>query len=579
MNRKPSFSKLLCWVLTIAMLGMILPQLSLPVFADDSGACGDSLYWSFSESTGALTITGSGQMWEPESMGDMPPWYSYRDQITSVSLPYGLSNICGFAFKNCGKLTSVTIPDSVTKISLEAFSNCTGLKSVTIPKNVQLIEETAFVDCTDLAGVWILNPSCKIEVSYTVMYHADMELVYFYDTFGPDSRIYGYRNSTAEQYTKANYTEDFHHDFIPIDGGYGQCGDALYWGFDNVTGTLTVAGSGDMWDFSQYDDPAPWAGFADQIKTVSLLEGLTGVGKNAFSNCGNLSSVTIPESALLISTEAFSNCTSLKSVTIPKNVQKIDELAFYNCTNLADAWILNPSCKIEVSYTVMIHADMELVYFYDTFGPDARIHGYRDSTAEAYTKANYPDGFHHEFIPIEGKPKKFADVPKDAYYADAVDWAVEKEITKGTSDTAFSPDQSCTRAQVVTFLHRAAGTEAPSGGSNPFTDLIDGSYYFDAVLWAVEKGVTTGTSPTTFSPEMSCTRAQVVTFLWRAAGEPAPDSFVLPFLDVPKDAYYRTAVVWALENGITTGTSTTTFSPDAICSRAQIVTFLYRDLA
>lgn len=169
----------------------------------------------------------------------------------------------------------------------------------------------------------------------------------------------------------------------------------------------------------------------------------------------------------------------------------------------------------------------------------------------------------------------FDDVAKDAYYFDAVEWAVKNGVTTGTSDTAFSPDMTCTRAQAVTFLWRAAGSPEPKSTEMPFEDVSIDSYYYDAVLWAVENGITNGTSATTFSPDADCTRAQIVTFLWRAQKSPVLGSGN-HFNDVAADVYYVNAVLWAVENGITNGTSATVFSPDADCTRAQIVTFLYR---
>ena len=169
----------------------------------------------------------------------------------------------------------------------------------------------------------------------------------------------------------------------------------------------------------------------------------------------------------------------------------------------------------------------------------------------------------------------FVDVKEGAYYYDAVLWAVEQKITSGTSATTFSPDASCTRAQIVTFLWRAAGSPKVENGKNPFTDVKADAYYYDAVLWAVEKGVTSGTSATTFSPDATVTRGQTVTFLYRNAGSPEV-SGTMPFTDVEADAYYAKAVQWAVQQKITTGTSETTFSPMSDCTRGQIVTFLYR---
>lgn len=168
----------------------------------------------------------------------------------------------------------------------------------------------------------------------------------------------------------------------------------------------------------------------------------------------------------------------------------------------------------------------------------------------------------------------FNDVTARDYFYDAVKWAVDQGITSGTSRYTFSPDAPCTRAQVVTFLWRAAGCPQPSSKTNPFTDVHADDYFYTAVLWAVENGITKGTSAKTFSPDATVTRAQVVTFLWRANGQPAAGNS--GFADVSADKYYATAVAWAVFQRITTGTGFGVFSPDAACTRAQIVTFLYR---
>ena len=171
--------------------------------------------------------------------------------------------------------------------------------------------------------------------------------------------------------------------------------------------------------------------------------------------------------------------------------------------------------------------------------------------------------------------KGFNDVNPGDYFYDAVNWAVEKGITTGTSATTFSPNASCTRAQIVTFLWRASGSPEPKTASNPFTDVTANAYYRKAVLWAVENGITTGTSATTFSPNAPCTRAQGVTFLWRANGSKAA-SAAASFTDVASDAYYAPAVAWAAEQNVTGGVGNGLFSPDTTCTRAQNVSMLYR---
>ncbi len=177
--------------------------------------------------------------------------------------------------------------------------------------------------------------------------------------------------------------------------------------------------------------------------------------------------------------------------------------------------------------------------------------------------------------PISKHP--FLDVPAGAYYEDAVVWAVGKGITSGTNATTFDPNGTCTRAQAVTFLWRAAGSPTPKTKLMPFPDVPVGSYYWNAVLWAIEQGITEGTSYLTFSPNDSCTRAQIVTFLWRAKGNPAVSGNA-PFTDVAPDAYYAAAVTWAEKNGITGGIGNGLFGSNNTCTRAQIVTFLYRTM-
>lgn len=210
---------------------------------------------------------------------------------------------------------------------------------------------------------------------------------------------------------------------------------------------------------------------------------------------------------------------------------------------------------------------------------NVKIDGKSIGAVKSYTFENVKKSHTIEviFMKANGNPQTgvFVDVATGSYYEDAVDWAVENGITKGTDDTHFSPDGICTRAQAVTFLWRTAGSPASKTSAMPFTDVPVGSYYYDAVLWAVENGITKGTSDTTFSPNMTCSRAQIVAFLWRSEKSPAAGT-VNPFADVKADAYYADAVLWAVKEDVTKGTTATTFSPDANCTRAQIVTFIWR---
>ena len=191
-----------------------------------------------------------------------------------------------------------------------------------------------------------------------------------------------------------------------------------------------------------------------------------------------------------------------------------------------------------------------------------------------------------ETIPHLGLPCKddehcpgriFTDMPPRGNWAhDPIDWAIVYEVTSGLTKTTFGPGQKITRGQVVTFLWRAAGRPEPTSSTNPFADVKSNGYYYKAVLWAVEKGITKGVSNTAFDPNGFCTRGQIVTFLYRYAGSPKVDNTGSKFTDVKSSAFYADAVAWAVANDITAGTSATKFSPENICTRAQTVTFLYR---
>ena len=202
----------------------------------------------------------------------------------------------------------------------------------------------------------------------------------------------------------------------------------------------------------------------------------------------------------------------------------------------------------------------------NTLGKDVKVNFTVDYSGEEYG----------ETCPSEA----FEDVDRSltSWYHYAVDWAVTKGITKGTSTTAFSPMKSCTRAEAVTFLYRAAGEPSVEGLKCDFTDVEEGSFYYNAVLWAVDKGITEGISKTTFEPNTPCNRAHIVTFLFRAAGKPELADAELTYTDVPAGTWYTVPVMWADSERITTGVDEahTLFAPMQECNRAMIVTFLYR---
>ena len=226
-------------------------------------------------------------------------------------------------------------------------------------------------------------------------------------------------------------------------------------------------------------------------------------------------------------------------------------------------YVTSPTCTAEgsISYTCIYCGAG-----YTEITAPALGHQYENGACTLCSKADLPEN-------------PFSDILIADYYYTPVLWALSNNITTGTSATTFGPEKTCTRGQVVTFLWRACGSPEPATTENPFTDVSPNAYYYKAVLWAVETGITTGTGKGKFSPDKGCTRGQVATFLWRAHGEPVPTSNENPFSDVSGSDYYYNAVLWAVEEGITTGTGKGKFSPDNSCTRGQIATFLYRAIS
>ena len=269
-----------------------------------------------------------------------------------------------------------------------------------------------------------------------------------------------------------------------------------------------------------------------------------------------------PEKDHILPTQ-YNNAVSVKFSMDLENVADTENLAVPVRVTLPVPANINPEFLVVLHY----HADgsVEEVWPYIESREDGKMYA-------SFVLTSFSDFALTEYL---GMGNPFTDVAEDAYYYDPVLWAVEGGITTGMSDTTFAPDGTCTRAQIVTFLWRACGSPKPASGNNPFTDVPAGQWYTDAVLWAVEAGITTGTSATTFSPDAGCTRGQVATFLWRTFGEPESNTGNI-FSDIASGAYYYNAVLWAVENGITNGMGDGTFAPDQTCTRGQIVTFLFR---
>ena len=293
------------------------------------------------------------------------------------------------------------------------------------------------------------------------------------------------------------------------------CGEATW---DMADGELIISGQGGMEDYASGDE-TPWSILRDKITTVTVEAGVTSVGDYAFAGYSELTEISFEGDAPAIGGNAFRGVTAT---------------AYYH--RECSGW----------------NADV--------------LHDYGGNITWV------PCDPGHE-KPVENP---FTDVAPGSFFYEPVMWAIENGITNGTSATTFGPNDQCMRAHVVTFLWRAVGSPEPTRTDNPFVDVKPTDFYYKPVLWAVENGITSGMDATHFGPTAYCNRAQVVTFLYRTMGSPDVGAATNPFTDVAAGSFYEKPVLWAVENGVTAGLSATSFGPNSICNRAQIVTFLYR---
>ena len=524
--------------------------------------------------------------------------FSHCDGLTKITLPDSLVKIGSKAFFYCNGLTEITLPDSLVEIGEEAFSGCRGLTEMTFPASVSSVGGEALDYCNNLTAVTFFNPSCEIG----------------YDCLGENTwaTIFGWCGSTAEA-----YAEEHGNPFVYLDADdmQGSCGDDLTWTYDPAARTLSIQGSGDMWDFGDCYQ-VPWYSFSTHLNTVCLPEGLTHIGDYAFTYCEELTGIVIPGSVDSIGFDAFDGCSALGSVTLQEGLRVIGEQAFYFCSSLTEVTlpeslemvgmnaflycfdlrqvvIRNPDCEIcaaqecgarsieydvETENTLGLPEQTVIYVLHDAEKENAElfpktldtiwgplVYGFR--YAESYAKTY---GYTYYALGV------FDDVRLGKYYEIPVAWAYANGITSGTWEGTFSPSVTCTREQIVTFLWKACGAPEPHLTANPFTDVQSNKYYYKAVLWAAERGITGGVGNGKFGVGQGCTREQAVTFLWKAAGAPKPQTAANPFRDVEEGKWYFDAVLWAVEKGVTSGMSADTFGVRQTCTRAQIVTFLYK---
>ena len=522
----------------------------------------------------------------------------------TYTIPNSVTYVYSFAFFVNKNIKNITIPENVEAIGKAAFFGCENIERIMIPKNVESIGSAAFSSCRSLKTIDVAKDNPSYREIDGALFTSDMSILIGYPS--------GKTDTTYIVPNGVKYVGDW---------VFSEC-----YRLVNITlpdELLIIGGS------------AFYA--CTGLKSITIPNSVKYIGGIAFELCENIQTITIPSGVEEIGEETFMQCTSLKSINIPKSVTKIGNSAFDCCDSLTDVYyegsssqwrsiniaeyntaltsanihfnshvhtyegytVTSPTCT-EPGYTT--HKCTSCDYSYNDSYIEPLGHNYTEEvtaptcTERGYTtytcsvcgdsyKGSYVDPLGHNYKngtctrcgvkdPNYKPQANFTDVAAGSYCYDAVQWAVANGITNGTDATHFSPNAGCTRGQVVTFLWRAAG-EPTVGGNVGFVDVTPGSYCYEAVKWAVANGITKGTDATHFSPNATCTRGQVVTFMYRAAGEPTVGGSN-GFVDVAAGSYCYNAVQWAVANGITKGTDTTHFSPNATCTRGQVVTFLYR---
>ena len=503
----------------------------------------------------------------------------YNGSSSSVTVPskvdydgvtYKVRSIHSKAFQDCTTIRKIVLPETLSKLGVSAFANCTSLNSITINSDIQDIYSVDSV---------FLNVGTNSD--------------YLDVVFGPTvtvipARIFGSTYSKTTGYYP-------HVTSVTIPDSVTAIGSSA---FSHCYDLKTIRIGNGMKNIGNY-------AFQESGIQSLVIDGNCTVGKSAFADCYALKNIIINGNCEL-GYYSFENCTSLQSITLNgviadklgtisgqsvsgfkrpfinvgsnsdslkvvfgSSITSIPKLLFATGSEETDSYYAHVTeVNIPASVKSIGNAAFNGCY-------DLRIVNYEGSAVD-WSIVNVGDnnGSLTSASFKYGSESMFIDVNVGDYCYDAVKWAVNKNITKGTSAITFSPNDRCTRGQVVTFLWRAAGEPKASTAVN-FSDVNPSAYYHDAVQWAVENNITKGTGNNRFSPDATCTRGQVVTLMYRAAHSPSV-SAGNGFVDVVVGSYCYDAVNWAVSNGITKGTGGNCFSPDAPCTRAQVVTFLYR---
>ena len=584
--------RFLAWVLVLCLLVSALPFQARAASVIASGKL-NGFTWVIDDS-GTMIVVGTGKF-TTEGSGSQLPWHAYKSQVNKVVLDDGVTSFDTTFLSAFENLTDVSLPASLTEVGASHFVDCNKLnyltvdfqnpnffslnnvlytkdqstliycpKSIggtyTIPAEVKTIGRHAFSGNKNLTGVKFQGKVTKIEdrAFYECIYLTQITLPESLETIGASAfEGTGLTGITIPRKVKTI-------------GGYAfDCCDKL--------GSIQVDKNNA--NFSS-DGIALYN--KDKTKLIQYPRNCVGIYKmpdtvvefpsHAFWYCSKLAGLTLSKNLKSIPDKAFKGCNLLRGLEIPYTVSTIGKEIFDEESGHKTVTFIGSAPAIPHGAPFhdpngTIFTEEKGQFFVSAYYP-AGDKSWSAATRKAY--GGYSDWRTRNAI------TDFGDVLTYEWYFEPILWAVDNGITAGTSATTFSPGNTCLRAQVITFLWRAAGEPRNFWTRSPFVDVKRTDYFYDAVIWAVENKITSGTTATTFGASLSCNRAQVVTFLWRAAGCPTPKSTNNPFKDVKNTDYFYEPVLWAVEKGITAGIDATHFGPNQNCNRAQVVTFMYR---
>lgn len=510
------------------------------------------------------------------------------NKLENVVVEEGVTELSDFMFTNCASLKYVSLPSTLTDINWAAFKNA-PVEIVDIPASVTRIWDDAF---SGGSKVFIFRGAPVVDLTYEgggirgedPLFTIDDDATVYYVDDAAKTGAEVYKASLADENSALKIEP------VPAKAQVEVSGvpSSIKVGSDLNLSNLKVKYNGVELADTQYTidyDPKDET-IGNRIVTLKITDDtiLTGLlnekAVRAYGVSGNQISGSVytfsPESEFTVrvvkKSSSGGSSTNNTKYGVSVGTENNGDITV-DTSNAAKGSKVTVTVKPDEGY------DVGSLIVTDNKGNKIVV------TPNGDGKYSFimPEGsvnIEAVFVPKEDKTEQgmFSDVSTDSYYYDSVKWAVENGITQGTGEDKFSPDAECTRVQAITFLWRAAGCPAPKNRDLSFTDVDADAYYADAVLWAIENGITQGTGRSLFSPDSVCDRAQIITFIMRALGAASGNGDIL-FTDVDSDAYYADAVKWAVENGITQGTGDSKFSPYAECSRAQIVTFLWRAYA